>query len=584
MPTMCNNPYKRSVQTSDLNAAESLLFLTASITPKKRSIVSVGTPSSIIPKRRSHTSLLPSPTTNIVHAGPTYVDRNNITFSTPTPTINNKMAPVSHSPFSRGTTPFSFVTTAPCLRRMINDFKSSVVDNRGRGSNFPQNAIDSILAADSVPCNITSLRAVPHVGKVLVQKHGPKILSICKQYLSDLSKWQSQQTSNVLSDEFFGATNASNVDKHIGKIGPDTFLDFLRPPVPDGPVKDMYFSACKQALNEFNIVGKVAVDPILRSSRNSTSNANSVPASETEISFPTAPSFFVNPLNARRASIEDIMQVSPGTALQLLVPTHYKTKKAGAPMSAIRNNYCSQHGISDYDQFSTVVFSGVQYLVMPAIVRANPKRDDILGGLIRKSDIQRLYAQKEGISIDMPSLTKSVSLWWHQINPHSERYPIIVWGNFEYARCNYNSIFRASHDAKRNLHLFSLVKLETATDVGSTYALIKAFQSIQSNETRRTVRRHSTSDNGKDSGFKINLRNRIVVQFLKNADTVFVEAIEACETDFAYPGCPIVTLNEINKLVVIFYHTLPQIYNWQYCLSVGLRTSTLSNVYKAAFP
>eukprot|EP00550_Attheya_septentrionalis_P001106 CAMPEP_0198282716 /NCGR_PEP_ID=MMETSP1449-20131203/2490_1 /TAXON_ID=420275 /ORGANISM="Attheya septentrionalis, Strain CCMP2084" /LENGTH=162 /DNA_ID=CAMNT_0043979089 /DNA_START=49 /DNA_END=534 /DNA_ORIENTATION=- len=125
MPTMCNNPYKRSVQTSDLNAAESLLFLTASITPKKRSIVSVGTPSSIIPKRRSHTSLLPSPTTNIVHAGPTYVDRTNITFSTPTPTINNKMAPVSHSPFSRGTTPFSFVTTAPCLRRMINDFKSS---------------------------------------------------------------------------------------------------------------------------------------------------------------------------------------------------------------------------------------------------------------------------------------------------------------------------------------------------------------------------------------------------------------------------------------------------------------------------
>eukprot|EP00978_Attheya_sp_CCMP212_P007071 scaffold16498_cov35-Attheya_sp.AAC.1 len=341
---MCNNPYKRSVQTSDLNAAESLLFLTVSITPKKRSIVSVGTPSSIIPKRRCHTSLLPSLTTNIVHAGPTYVDRNNITFSTPTPTINNKRAPVSHSPFSRGTTPFSFVTTAPCLRRMINDFKSSVVDNCGRGSNFPQNAIDSILAADSVPCNITSLRAVPHVGKV-------------------------------------------------------------------------------------------AVDPILRSSRNITSNANSVPASETEISFPTAPSFFVNPLNARRASIEDIMQVSPGTALQLLVPTHYKTKKAGAPMSAIRNNYCSQHGISDYDQFSTVVFSGVQYLVMPAIVRANPKRDDILGGLIRKSDIQRLYAQKEGISIDMPSLTKSVSLWWHQINPHSERYPIsIVKKMLEYSK------------------------------------------------------------------------------------------------------------------------------------------------------
>jgi hypothetical protein len=42
-------------------------------------------------------------------------------------------------------------------------------------------------------------------------------------------------------------------------------------------------------------------------------------------------SYIVSPLNARRASIEDIsMRVSPGrTSLQLLVPTHYKTKKKG---------------------------------------------------------------------------------------------------------------------------------------------------------------------------------------------------------------------------------------------------------------
>eukprot|EP00978_Attheya_sp_CCMP212_P032118 scaffold123850_cov56-Attheya_sp.AAC.1 len=54
--------------------------------------------------------------------------------------------------------------------------------------------------------------------------------------------------------------------------------------------------------------------------------------------------------------------------------------------------------------------------------------------------------------------------------------------------------------------------------------------------------------------------------------------IHLCETAFSYPACPIVSVHEINKLVVIFYHTLMTIYNWQYCLSVSARTSTISNV------
>mmetsp|Transcript_19147 Transcript_19147/g.34728 ORF Transcript_19147/g.34728 Transcript_19147/m.34728 type:complete len:229 (-) Transcript_19147:833-1519(-) len=206
------------------------------------------------------------------------------------------------------------------------------------------------------------------------------------------------------------------------------FLSFLRPPVPIGPVQDLFFSTCKQVLNEYNIVGKMSVDIETRPSRVQPTNNSNVVSNTDDL---VLSSFIVSPLNARRASIEDIMRVSPGTSLQLLVPTHYKTKKKGTPMAVIAKNYCLQQGITDYTKYGCIVFSGIQYAVLPAIVRSNPKQQELLTGL-RQSDIQRLYDQKEGISLDMPSTPQPISLWWRHLNANTERFPIIVWGNFDF--------------------------------------------------------------------------------------------------------------------------------------------------------
>jgi hypothetical protein len=79
---------------------------------------------------------------------------------------------------------------------------------------------------------------------------------------------------------------------------------------------------------------------------------------------------------------------------------------------------------------------------------------------------------------------------------------------------------------------------------------------------------------------KINLRSKIVIKFLKDANKVFGDAIDTCENNFSFPGTPIVSLDEINNLVILFYHQLTMVYNWQYCLSVSARTSTLTNVIR----
>jgi hypothetical protein len=269
------------------------------------------------------------------------------------------------------------------------------------------------------------------------------------------------------------------------------------------------------------------------------------------------------------------MLVPPGCPLQLLVPTHYKTKKKGTPMSQIVDNYCSQQGITNYSDYPTGIFAGVQYSIVPAIVRSNPKRNQLSGGELRLSDIQLFYNQKEGISLSIPNIPQPIGLWWQHINAHTERYPIIVWGNFDFGNRDFNSLFRLLRDKKRIHHIFALAKKETETDVGSTYALIKAYQSIQTNEEKKLMKRSKKPDQIKS---KIDLRSKIVISFLKDANKVFGDAIDTCETNFSFPGTPIVSLEAINKIVIQFYHKLTPIYDWQYCLSVSARTSTLLNV------
>jgi hypothetical protein len=187
-----------------------------------------------------------------------------------------------------------------------------------------------------------------------------------------------------------------------------------------------------------------------------------------------------------------------------------------------------------------------------------------------------LYDQKEGISIDLPNFPEAIPLWWQHINPHFQRHPVIVWGNFGFGSRNFDVLFRDHSDKKRNQHHFALAACETETDVGSTYALIKAYQSVQSNISKKILKRVPVNNQNFDK--QISLRDNCVTTFLKEADKVFSDAIILCQEAFSYPECPIVSLQAINSLVVLFYNTLKSIYNWQYCLSVSSRTPTISSV------
>eukprot|EP00978_Attheya_sp_CCMP212_P015925 scaffold41287_cov59-Attheya_sp.AAC.1 len=74
-------------------------------------------------------------------------------------------------------------------------------DHRGRGADMPNNVIDSIVATDPVPVTISTLRSVKHVGKVLIEKNGKSLVLICKQYVTDLAKWESDKVSTFPNDD-----------------------------------------------------------------------------------------------------------------------------------------------------------------------------------------------------------------------------------------------------------------------------------------------------------------------------------------------------------------------------------------------
>jgi hypothetical protein len=474
-------------------AAESLISLTTlSVTPLKRPpSASTLAPPTKRSSYQSYTTPLPVPP-------PKRSTYEHTSFITPSPT-SNEVAALS---FNNGGVGVGIGVTVSCpsLRQMIIDFKTTISDNRGRGSNLPNHAIDSIVSTIPIPVTFAAMRSVPHVGKVLLKTHGISLVAICKQYVSDFLNWQSLQVSSFPTSD----VNEANAN-HSPTItlNSNSYFHFLRPQTPVGEVKDLYFSTCKKALNGYNIVLSNDVDnntPTLRvrdTITSITSNQDSLPSE-----------YIVSPLNARRASLEDLMQVLPGTALQLLIPTHVKSKKKGGPMSMIKNNFCLQQGIPNYAEYPAVNFSGIQYAVVPALVRTNPKRLDMMSGNLRQTDLQRYYDQKEGISLNLPSLPEPIRLWWQHVDPHLQRHPVIVWGTFGFGNRNFNKLFLDHSDMKRNQHMFAMAARETETDVGSTYALIKAYQSIQSNVSNRSLKRISLSTKKFDK--QINLRDKCV--------------------------------------------------------------------------
>ena len=262
-----------------------------------------------------------------------------------TPLKRSDVTVVTPSP--NATTARSFTTTRPCLRQMLLDFRTSMSDNRGRGSHMPANVITTIVDTVPVPRTVHELSLVKHVGKALLNKHGSSILKICIQFMKDVKVWDTINNPNDSDATALFELNASPVSPMVS-ITPSTFLDFLRPSLPVGPVKDLYLSACKQAQNGYNIQGNV-IPASIRPVRNL---PLSTMLSSEIVLPPSLPSeYLVSPLNSRRALIEDLMLVPPGCPLQLLVPTSYKSKKKGTPMSPIVNNYCLQKGITNPTRF-----------------------------------------------------------------------------------------------------------------------------------------------------------------------------------------------------------------------------------------
>jgi hypothetical protein len=254
---MPRNPYARkAVPSTTMTAAQSLLSLNVALTPMKRSGSSLQNPTSVPSKRNSKP-------TSVVTPSPTN-EQTSFSFQSPT-------APS----YSR-----------PCLQRMLLDFKISESDQRGRGSHMPSHVLDAIAESDPVPATLSALRKIKHVGKVLIQKHGPSIVSICNQYVKDLTSWDFNNPSIITGADLTGALDTSKTENAIA-IDSMTYLSFLRPPVPIGPVQDLFFSTCKQVLNEYNIVGKMSVDIETRPSRVQPTK-NSTVASNTDDLVPSS--------------------------------------------------------------------------------------------------------------------------------------------------------------------------------------------------------------------------------------------------------------------------------------------------------
>jgi hypothetical protein len=182
---------------------------------------------------------------------------------------------------------------------------------------MPANVITTIVNTVPVPRTVHELSLVKHVGKALLNKHGSSILKICIQYMKDVKVWDTINNTNDSDATALFELDASHVSPMVS-ITPSTYLDFLRPSLPKGPVKDLYLSVCKQAHNGYNIQGNVIPASILPVRNMPVSTMLS---SEIDLPPPIPSEYLVSPLNSRRASIEDLMLVPPGCPLQLLVPT-----------------------------------------------------------------------------------------------------------------------------------------------------------------------------------------------------------------------------------------------------------------------
>jgi hypothetical protein len=195
--TMPHNPYAmRAVASTTLTAAQSLLSLHVALTPMKRSGSSLQNPTSLPSKRNSNP-------TSIVTLSPTN-ERTSFFFQSPTA-----------SSYSR-----------PCLQHMLLDFKISESDQRGRGSHMPSHVLDTIAAPDPVPATLPALCKIKHVGKVLIQKHGPRIVSICNQYDKDLNTCDANHPSTITDVDLTATLDTSKTENAIA-IDSMSYLSFL---------------------------------------------------------------------------------------------------------------------------------------------------------------------------------------------------------------------------------------------------------------------------------------------------------------------------------------------------------------------
>eukprot|EP00978_Attheya_sp_CCMP212_P031265 scaffold117574_cov52-Attheya_sp.AAC.4 len=175
------------------------------------------------------------------------------------------------------TTPFKAppIVASPRLSSLSRP-EISMSGHRGRGADMPNNVIDSIVDTDPVPVTISALRSVKNVGKVLIEKNGKSLVLICKQYVTDLAKWESDKVSTFPNDDLV-LSNRITANNHKILFNLTTFLSFLRPSL--GSVKDLYYATCKQALNQYNIVGNIADNnvPIHPARDNSTATTLFIP-------------------------------------------------------------------------------------------------------------------------------------------------------------------------------------------------------------------------------------------------------------------------------------------------------------------
>ena len=473
------------------------------------------------------------------------------------------------------------ISTCPDLRSMLIEYKLSVKLR----PTLTATSIDSIV--ELVPKDLTDLRNVNRFGRVCRDVHGKKVISICRTYSKDLVRWNVSQTKLALPNSSSASNDVSTSSKIID-INSNTIFDFCQPSISD-PInlKNTYSAKIRDFRSSFNVhYTTKSSDPLVSRPQRSSiecASSSSVPAprNQFESAFVTR-LLTTSCLKSRRFTIEDAMLTPPDTLVTIFIPMWRPSKKSvpGKEWTYItdkHDNYAIRLQIDQSLSLSTMVMNRLKYSMFKGVVVSNPTFDTINNGGLSIAEIKRLYQQRSGLTISLYGSNDTPCFWWSSLNPHDNKYPIMLWGSIPRGPRDFISILKKLKHCESKLNYFTNVYYkETAGDVGQTSNLMSAIE--QCRQKKKTYAQ--TSQIQRVVSLNLHLRCTEVTNFFVQIDAKIESYLSDSMFKLNIPSSPLIPVMDINLLVIDLYHTLPQLYNIAYYQSVSVRNPTFDIVTK----